>query len=85
MKLFKVSILALATAIVDVVASALSPSSEVHERANFSPNALLACGALKVVYGSQVFFPGQANYTAENQREFFYSIAELQLYSQPFQ
>lgn len=63
------SILALATA-VDVVTSALP---EVWERANFNPNALLACGALKVVYGSQVFFPGQSNYTAENQRELFHS------------
>ena len=69
MKLFGVSIFALATAL-DVVTSSLLSSGE-QERTNLNPNALLACGALKLVYGSQVFFPGQANYTAENQRGFF--------------
>lgn len=60
------SVIALAVAVV----SALPADVRLAERQAFNPRALLACGALKLEYGGQVFYPGQKNYTEENEREF---------------
>lgn len=59
------------TALAAAAVSAL-PAADVRleERQAFNPQALLACGALKLAYGGQVFYPGQKNYTEENEREF---------------
>ncbi|KAH9208945.1 hypothetical protein DL95DRAFT_478805 [Leptodontidium sp. 2 PMI_412] len=56
------------TALAVAVVSAL-PAADVRleERQAFNQRALLACGALKLAYGGQVFYPGQKNYTEENE------------------
>jgi hypothetical protein len=58
----------LSTLFLATVATAL-PSSEVERSTSFNAT-VLACKALKLVYSTQVFFPGEANYTAENERRF---------------
>ncbi|PMD56688.1 FAD binding domain-containing protein [Hyaloscypha bicolor E] len=55
----------LSTLFLATVATAL-PSSEVERSTSFNAT-VLACKALKLVYSTQVFFPGEANYTAENE------------------
>jgi hypothetical protein len=49
------------------VASALT-AGEVERSASFNTTTI-ACEALKLAFSSRVFFPGDANYTAENQRK----------------
>lgn len=49
------------------VATAL-PSFEVERSTSFNAT-VLACKALKLAYSTQVFFPGETNYTSENERE----------------
>jgi hypothetical protein len=53
------------------VASAL-PSAEVDGAASVN-STTLACEALKLAFKSKVFFPGDANYTTENQREMLFT------------
>lgn len=64
MKLF------LATIFLAAVSTAL-PSKEVERSTSFN-TTVLACNALKLAYSAQVFFPGDANYTTENECEFSY-------------
>ena len=62
----QLSLFTLAAAVVSALPVA---DVQVEERQAFNPKALLACGALKLAYGGQVFFPGQRNYTEENERK----------------
>ena len=51
-----------------VAFSTALPSLEIERSASLN-STVLACDALQLAYKSQVFFPGSANYTAENERE----------------
>ncbi|RFU35031.1 hypothetical protein B7463_g1267, partial [Scytalidium lignicola] len=66
MKLSLVAGLFSAAAAVSSALPSSSAATEVDQAASFNATAL-ACQALKLAYRSQVFFPSDANYTAENQ------------------
>jgi hypothetical protein len=60
------------------------PSPEVEEQSSSLNATVLACDTLKLLYSAKVFFPGSANYTAENERKFpnvelDAAVADLQL------
>jgi hypothetical protein len=51
------------------LAAASALSSTESERSSSLISTFLACNALKLAFSNDVFSPGDANYTAENQRE----------------
>jgi len=58
----------LLTSLLAAVSTAL-PALETERSASLNSTAL-ACNVLKLIYKTQVFFPGSVNFTVENERKF---------------
>ena len=60
-----------------ILSSIVTALPSTTQRDELSINVtVLACDALTLAYPSQVFFPADANYTAENERQFSRGILE---------